>query len=128
MDEPAQVLHVALARGIEDRARAEEEQALEHRMIEYVKQRRGHRQRSGTSHVVGTKRQRQPEADEDDADVLDRVIGEQALEIVLHQRMQHAENGGDAAEEENHCAPTTTRAAPSGRTRRERNRTPRPWS
>ena len=36
------------------------------------------------------KREREAEADEDDADVLDRVIGEQPLQIVLHQRVEHA--------------------------------------
>ena len=34
----------------------------------------------------------QPE--EDDADVLDAVIGEEPFEIVLHQRIQHTEDGG----------------------------------
>ena len=44
------------------------------------------------------------ETDENDADVLDRVIREQALEIVLHQRVQHAQDGAGAAEEEHHAA------------------------
>ena len=39
---------------------------------------------------LALERQGQAEADEDDADVLDRVVGEQALQVVLHQRVQHA--------------------------------------
>ena len=105
MNEPAQALHVALARGGEHRAGAEEEEALEHRMIEDVKQRRGQRQRRRREHVVGMEGEREPEADEDDADVLDRVIGEQALEIVLHQRVQHAQDRAGAAEEQHDRAP-----------------------
>ena len=41
-------------------------------------------------HVVRLEREREAEADEDDADVLDRAVGEQALEVVLHQRVEHA--------------------------------------
>ena len=54
-------------------AGAEEQQALEQRMVEHVEQRRGQRERRGRRHAVGEERQRQAEADEDDADVLDRV-------------------------------------------------------
>ena len=57
--------------------------------------------------------QRQPKADEDDADILHRVIGEQPLEIVLHQRIEHAHHGGDAAKREHDDAP------PPGRRRRQ---------
>ena len=62
-------------------------------------------------HAVGLEGERQAEADEDDADVLDRVIGEQALQIVLHQRVEHAEHGGDAAEHQHdHARPPGRRA------------------
>ena len=43
MNEPAEVLHVALAGRDQHGAGTEEQQALEHRMIEHVKQRRGQR-------------------------------------------------------------------------------------
>ena len=104
MDQSAQPLHVALARRGEDGARPEEEQALEYRMIEDVEQRRGRRQRGRPRHVVGGERQPKTQTDEDDADVLDGVIGEQALEIVLHQRMQDAQDRAGAAEEEHDAA------------------------
>ena len=50
-------------------------------------------------------RQREAKPDIDNADVLHRVVGEQALEIVLHQRIQHAHHGGDAADGEHEHAP-----------------------
>ena len=37
-------------------------------------------------------------ADEDDADVFDRVIGEEPLQVMLHERIEHAEDGVMAAE------------------------------
>ena len=58
-------------------------------------------------------RQREAQADEDDADVLDRAVGEQALEVALHQRVQHAQHRRDAAEQRAPRRPTTRPAAPS---------------
>ena len=49
--------------------------------------------------------QRDPDADQDDPDVLDAVEREQALEVVLHQRVQHAQHGGDDADHEDEEAP-----------------------
>ena len=77
---------------------AEEQQTLEDRVVEHVKQRCGHRERRRQTHSTGAKRQCEAEPDEDDPDVLDRVIGEQTLQIMLHQRVEHAEHGGDASD------------------------------
>ena len=85
MDQAAQMLHVALAGGVEHGAGAEEQQALEQAMVEDVEQGSGQRQRRRRRQAVRREGKRQAEADEDDADVLDRVVGEQPLEIVLHQ-------------------------------------------
>ena len=95
MDEAAEVLHVALAGRAEHCACAEEQQALEDRMIEHVKQRGRQRERRRQLHVVGAERQRQPKADKDDADVLDGGIGQQTLQVVLHQRGENADHRGD---------------------------------
>jgi hypothetical protein len=84
VNEPAEMLHVALAGRGEHGASAEEEKALEQRMVEHVQQGGGERQRCGEQHAVRLERQRQPKSDEDDADILDRVIGEEPLEVVLH--------------------------------------------
>ena len=102
VDQPAQVLHVALAGGRQHGAGAEEQQALEQHVVEDVEQRRGQRQRRRPAHAVGLKRHGEAEADEDDADILDRVVGEQALEVVLHQGVEHAHDRGDAAQREDH--------------------------
>ena len=63
------------------------------------------RESGGPVHAIRLECERKPEADEDDADILDRVIGEQALQIVLHQRVEHADDAGDAAEHKHHHAP-----------------------
>ena len=54
---------------------------------------------------IGLKAEREAEADEDDADILDRVIGEQPLQIVLHQRVEHAHDAGDAGKRQHQHAP-----------------------
>jgi len=54
----------------------------------------------------------------DDAEVLDRVIGEQALHLVDASRVEHAEHGGDAAQRQDDQNLTTTRFANPDRTRR----------
>ena len=105
MDQTAQVLHVALAGRGQHGTRAEEQEALEQRVIEDVEQRGGERQRRREVHAIGPEGERQAEADEDDPDVLDRVVGEQPLQIVLHQRIEHAEHRGAGAERQNHQAP-----------------------
>ena len=74
-------------------------------MVEDVQQGGGHRQRGGQGHAMGLEREREPEADEDDPDILDRVIGEQPLEVMLHQRVEHAHHCGRAAEREHQHAP-----------------------
>ena len=56
-------------------------------------------------------RERKAKSDEDDADVFHRVIGQQPLEIVLHERIEHAHHRGDAAEREHHHAPPPGRFA-----------------
>jgi len=63
-------------------------------MVEHVEQRGGERQGSRDIHVVCPERQGEAETNEDDPDILDGVIGEQPLEIVLHQGIEHADNGG----------------------------------
>ena len=76
-------------------------------MVEHVKQRRRERQRRRPGQAVGLERDRQAQTDEDDADVLDRVIGEQPLQIVFHQRIQHAHHRGQPAdgEHDDACPP-----------------------
>src|SRR5262245_22080553 len=85
MDQATEAIHIAVAGRGEHRTRTEEQQALEDRVVEYVKQRRGECESSGGGQLIGAERQSKAEADEDDADVLDRVVGKKALQIMLHQ-------------------------------------------
>ena len=67
-------------------AGAEEQQALEQRVVQDVEQRGGQGQRRRGRHSVRLEGERQPEPDEDDADVFDRVGGKQPLQVVLDER------------------------------------------
>ncbi len=74
-------------------------------MVEHVEQRCRQRQRRGEDHAVGAEGEREAQADIDDADVLDRVVGEEAFEVVLHQRVEDAHHRGDAAEDKHDRRP-----------------------
>ena len=84
---------------------------LKMRMVEHVEEARGQRESRRPIDAVGAKGERKPEPDENNADILHRVIGEQPLEIVLHQRVEHAEHGGDAGERQHDQAPPPDRRA-----------------
>ncbi len=105
MDKAAEMFHVALAGRIEHGTGAEEQKALEQRMIEYVEQSGSERERGGEGHTVRLEGERKSEPNEDDADILHRMVGEQPFEIVLHERVEHAHHRGHAAEREHDQAP-----------------------
>ena len=121
MDEAAEMLHVALAGRGQHRAGAEEQQALEDAVVEDVEQRRGHGERGCRRHRVRLEGERKAEPDEDDADILDRAVGEEPLQVALQHGVEHADHRGRAAEHQHgtlhhHCgAPSrskTTRTKP----------------
>ena len=56
--------------------------------------------------AAGLADEREPEAHENDADVFDAVIGEEALEVVLAECEEDAENGADGSEDEDDRTPT----------------------
>src|SRR6478609_3106739 len=60
MDEAAEALHVAFAGRREHSTSAEEQKALENRMIEHMKQGSSHSECRRQLHVIATERQRQP--------------------------------------------------------------------
>ena len=105
MNKSAEMLHIALAGCAKHSAGPEEQQALEQRMIEDVQEPRGERERRGGAHAVRLEGKRKAEADKDDPDILDGVIGEQALEIVLHQRVEDAQHASGAGEHKDEHAP-----------------------
>ena len=74
VDEAAEMLHVALAGRGQHRAGAEEQQALEDHVVEHVQEPGGERERRRRHHAEGLEGERKAEPDEDDPDVLDRVI------------------------------------------------------
>ena len=83
---------------MQDRARAQKQQPLEQGMIDGVVERgdKGHH----PDHPVATGQEqlRQSQADENNADIFHGMISQQPLEIMLHQRIEHAHEGGDAAD------------------------------
>ncbi len=69
-------------------------------MIENVEQCRRECERRCQLKAVGLERQREAKAHEDDADVLDRAVGEKAFDVLFHHGVQNSRDGGDAAKEE----------------------------
>ena len=61
--------------------------------------------------AVGLESERQAETDENEADVLDGAVGEDPLEVTLHQRVENAEHGGSAADRQDRDAPPPGRRA-----------------
>jgi hypothetical protein len=96
---------VAFARRVQHRARAEEEQALHERVVERVVEHCDERQGRQRLHADAAEDDREPDAGEEDADVLDRRIGEQALHVGLHRREDHPVERGGEPERERHEPP-----------------------
>ncbi len=81
-------------------------------MVEDVQQTGRHGERCGRGHAKHLESERKPKPNKDDADVLDRVVRKQPLEVVLHQGVEHAEQGGAGPDREDRNAPP-----PAGRPR-----------
>ena len=90
MDETAQPVEVAAAGGVQDGAGAEEEQGLEPRMIEHMQECRRHRHGRRLVLGVGAEGQSQAQRHEDHADILDRRIGQDALEVAVEHARRAA--------------------------------------
>ena len=84
-------------RAVVDGSSTKKQQALEQSVIQRV-QKRSH-QRQGRPHrcVMAEKDERGPETEVDDPNVFHAVVGEQALQIVLAQRIQHSQHARDRA-------------------------------
>ena len=111
VDQPAQLVELALPGGGQDGARREEQDALEQAVIEHVEHGGGHGERRQGRHAGRLEHQRQTQPDDDDADILDRRIGQQLLHVVLHQRVEHADHGGHRADDGKDAAPPPERLA-----------------
>ena len=110
-DEASHVVQVAQARGVKDRARSEKKEPLEHGVVERVVERGDQGKHAGCRVAETDEHHGHPQAEQDDADVLDRVVGEQALQVVLHEGVQHAEQRGGGADREHQQAPFPAHAS-----------------
>ena len=105
MDQPAELAEAALLRRVQHRARGEEEEAFEEGVIERVVERRRQGDRCEERLVVALEQDREADAGDDDADVLDRGVREQALHVGLHRREEHAEQRRGEPENQREHAP-----------------------
>ena len=83
-----------------DRTCRIEEERLEGRVVPHVKKAAGEPERRPGGSVLDDAEHPDAEPDQDDADVLDAVVGEEALQVVLSERQDHAEHAGDDTEQE----------------------------
>ncbi len=94
-------------RAAEDAACAEEEEALECCVVDGVKECGGEcdRREGAARALLAPQNHRQPNPDEDDPNVLDAVEREQAFEVVVLERVEHAKHGRGRAHEEHRPSP-----------------------
>ena len=90
--QPAEVVNFMRSGAMHHRARAEEQQSLEQGVIEHVQQRAAKAQHHQHGRTRAHAQQADAQAQRDDADVFDAVIRQQALQVVLRQRKQHAQH------------------------------------
>ncbi len=78
-------------------------------MVQHVIETGGHADRGERRMTTRERHHPGTHTEQDDADVFDAVIGEEALEVVLHQRIEHAENGRQSADQKDEDAPRQSR-------------------
>ena len=103
--QPAELAEVALAGGVQHGPGAEEQQALEEGVVQRVVEHGRERERGERRRAVPDEQQRESHADQQQADVLDRRVGEQALHVGLHGAEDHAEQRGRQSEHDRQHAP-----------------------
>src|SRR4029077_13072567 len=92
LEESAKLLEFEAVCGVLDRPGAKKQQPLEDRVIEDVEQTRGETDDRKDGHSLGQPKYAQPDANEDDPDILDAMISEKTLQIVLGEGEQHPEH------------------------------------
>ena len=105
LHEAAEAIDVPLARRVQHGARAEEEHALEGGVVHHVQEGRGEGQRGRRR--LGEAEEQEPGArpEHDQPHVLDRRVREQALQVVVDQRVEHAGHGRHGAGGDEQDAP-----------------------
>ena len=92
-----------------DGAGAEEQQPLEQRMVDHVQERAAVAEQRQQGRVETRAEHAQSDAEADDPDVLDAVVGEEALHVVLRKGEEHAEDARDRADQEQRPPPPRRR-------------------
>ena len=109
--QPAHFFHVPRMGGMHHRPRAEEQQPFERGVVEGVIHPGNQTQRRQTRMAGVQKNQRRSQPHENDADVLDAVIGQQPFQVVFHQGVKHAQHRRDRAGGQNRHPPPQRRRA-----------------
>ena len=96
-----------------ERAGAQEEERLEDGVVHGVQERRPERERRPLVGAAGAQQQAGADAEHDDPDVLDRVQRQQALEVVLEERVDHAADRRERADGEHEQRRTRPAGTPT---------------
>ena len=105
VDQATELAEVALLGCMQHRARREKQEAFEKRVVERVIEHCRQRDRGKQRLVVGLEQYRQADPCDDDADVFDRRVREEALHVGLHCGEYHAEQRGRKAQRERDNTP-----------------------
>ena len=105
VNQTTKLAEIALAGGMQHRTGGQEEQTLEAGVVKTVVQHGGHRQRRKVRQHEGLEGQRETQTDENDPDVFNRRIGQQALHVALDGGVNDAENRRDETDHQQQHAP-----------------------
>src|SRR5664279_682193 len=111
MNETSKAVHLPLACRREYGPRSEKQDALKEHVIEDVEQRRRQRKSAGGAQAGRIEGEGKTETDEDQTNILDGAVCEDALQIGLHQRVKNTYHCSSAASGQDGDSPP-----PSGRT------------
>ena len=114
--QPAEALDLPRAGGRHDVSGPEEQQPLEHRVIQHVVEARRDADRCDVTAPVRQGHHSGAKTEQDDPDVLDAGIRKEPLEIVLHERIQDAEQRREPSQRQNDHAPREPGHAQTERT------------
>ena len=103
--QPSEFTEAALMRGVQHRACAQKQQAFEKCVIQTMIERGHQRQRRQMRIVVRMKNNREAHASENNADVFNGRIRQQALHVALHGSEHHAKQRCHQAQHQRHHAP-----------------------
>ena len=112
--QPAELFEFQAVRGVLHRPCAEKQQSFEDAVIDDVQQARGEPDHGQGQHSGGEPHHADADPEQDDADILDAAVGQQALEVMLRHRKQHAEHAARRTDRDQQPAPPGLRRAEQG--------------